>query len=575
MSYDGIVTHAVVLELKQKLITGRIVKVYQPHETDILLHVRSGGQTYKWLISASAQFSRMHLTKETFENPKEPPMFCMVLRKHLEGAFIEDIEQLGFERIIHVHIKGKNDIGDTIQKTLIIELMGKHSNIILVDEKQGTILDAIKRLSPAVNRHRTVLPGRAYVAPPEQEKKNPLSVDREDLLKALDFNAGKLDKQLVQVIEGFSPLLAKELIFRAGLSHKESILGAFFDLQTLIRENTYTPTIVQIPGKREAFHVIPLTSISGVAETFMEVSEMLDAYYALKAESDVVKQKTSDLGRIVSNELKKNEAKLTKLQETLEESEQAAKFQLYGELLTANMHLVKKGDKTLTAINYYDPEQGQLEIPLDPNKSPSENAQRFFKRYNKLKTAKIAVEEQISQTEEEVIYLEHLSQQIESASLRDIEEIREELEEEGYVKKRRRPTKQKKSKPEIDAYVSSDGRSILVGKNNRQNDYLTMRVADPEETWLHTKDIPGSHVVIKDPSPSEETLKEAAELAAFFSKSRFSSGVPVDYTQIKHVRKPNGAKPGFVIYDHQKTLYVTPDERLVHKLKKTVTTSQK
>jgi predicted ribosome quality control (RQC) complex YloA/Tae2 family protein len=574
MSYDGIVTHAVVHELKQKLITGRIVKVYQPHETDILLHVRSGGHTYKWLISASAQFSRMHLTKETFENPKEPPMFCMVLRKHLEGAFIEDIEQLGFERIIHVHIKGKNDIGDTIQKTLIVELMGKHSNIILVDEKQGTILDAIKRLSPAVNRHRTVLPGRTYVAPPEQEKKNPLSVGREDLLRALDFNAGKLDKQLVQVIEGFSPLLSKELLFRAGLSHKESILGAFFDLQTLIRENNYTPTIVQVPGK-QAFHVIPLKSIPGVAETFKEVSDMLDTYYALKAESDVVKQKTSDLGRIVSNELKKDEVKLTKLQETLEESEQAAKFQLYGELLTANMHLVKKGDKTLTTINYYDPDQAEINIPLDPNKSPSENAQRFFKRYNKLKAARIAVVEQISQTKEEIVYLEHLSQQIESASLRDIEEIREELEEEGYVKKRRRPAKQKKSKPEIEAYVSSDGRSILVGKNNRQNDYLTMRVADPEDTWLHTKDIPGSHVVIKDPSPSEETLKEAAELAAFFSKSRFSSGVPVDYTQIKHVRKPNGAKPGFVIYDHQKTLYVTPDERLVHKLKKTVATSQK
>ncbi|HSU79214.1 MAG TPA: NFACT family protein, partial [Candidatus Angelobacter sp.] len=356
MSYDGIVTHAVVHELKQKLITGRIVKVYQPHETDLLLHVRSAGHTYKWLISASAQFSRMHLTKESFENPKEPPMFCMVLRKHLEGAFIENIEQLGFERIVHVHIKGKNDIGDTIQKTLIVELMGKHSNIILVDEKQGTILDAIKRLSPAVNRHRTVLPGRAYVAPPEQAKKNPLRIDREDLLRALDFNAGKLDKQLVQIIEGFSPLLAKELLFRAGLSHKEAVLGVFFDLQTQIRENTYTPTIVQIPGKREAFHVIPLTSIQGVTEQFEEVSEMLDTYYALKAESDVVKQKTSDLGRIVSNELKKNETKLTKLQETLAESEQAGNFQLYGELLTANMHLVKKGDKRVIAINYYDPE---------------------------------------------------------------------------------------------------------------------------------------------------------------------------------------------------------------------------
>ncbi|WEG11634.1 NFACT RNA binding domain-containing protein [Pullulanibacillus sp. KACC 23026] len=567
MSFDGIVTHAIVRELNGLLKTGRIVKVYQPHDTDLLLHVRAGGTTYKWLISASAQFSRTHLTKEAFNNPKEPPMFCMVLRKHLEGAFIESIEQIGFERILHVHIKGKNEIGDTVQKKLIIELMGKHSNIMLVDGKEGMILDAIKRLSPSVNRYRTILPGRPYVNPPEQDKLNPLTIERDDLLRRLDFNAGKLDRQLVEHVEGFSPLLAREVLFRAGLGHREALLSAFFDLQQQIRENRFEPTIVQVPQKKEAFHVVALNHLGGISETYDSVSDMLDSFYALKAESDVVKQKTSDLGRFVGNELKKNESKLQKLRETLKETEEASTYQLYGELLTAHMHQVKKGDALLKAVNYYDPDQAIIEIPLDPNKTPSDNAQRLFKKYNKLKHAKQVVQEQIQQTEEEIVYLEHVAQQIESASLRDIEEIREELEEGGYVRKRRRQTKAKQAKPVIESYTAADGTTILVGKNNKQNDYLTMRLADEDNVWLHTKDIPGSHVVIRSDQPSDETLKEAAELAAFYSKSRYSSSVPVDYTFIKHVRKPNGAKPGFVIYDHQKTLYVTPDERTVHRLK--------
>ncbi len=567
MSFDGIVTRSVVNELHSALHTGRIVKVYQPQDTDLLLHVRAGRTTHKWLISANAQFSRTHLTTESLENPKEPPMFCMVLRKHLEGAFIEKIEQQGFERTIHVSIKGKNDIGDTVQKTLIIELMGKHSNIILVDHKD-MILDAIKRLSPAVNRHRTILPGRPYVLPPEQGKANPLEIDRDGLLRRLDFNAGKLDRQLLAAVEGFSPLLTKEIVFRAGLSHKETLLDAFFALQDQIKKQEFEPNIVQVPGQREAFHVIALTHLDGKVERYDSVSEMLASYYSLKAESDAVKQKAGDLGRVVSTEYKKNESKLIKLYATLKESEEAATYQLNGELLTAHMHMVKKGDASVTVVNYYDPEQQSIEIALDLNRTPSENAQRYFKKYNKLKSAKKAVEEQIEQTKEEMIYLDHVSQQIESASLRDIEEIREELEEGGYVRKRKRRAKTTKpTKPVIESYTATDGTTILVGKNNRQNDYLTMRLADSEDVWLHTKDIPGSHVVIRSNSPSEETIKEAAGLAAYFSKSRLSSGVPVDFTEVKHVRKPNGAKPGFVIYDHQNTIYVTPDERLVQKLK--------
>ncbi|MFC7392495.1 Rqc2 family fibronectin-binding protein [Scopulibacillus cellulosilyticus] len=569
MAYDGIVTRAVTESLQQMMTGSRVTKIYQPHKTDLLFHIRSQRKNYKLLFSANAQFARCHLITAAMENPKEPSMFCMLLRKHLEGSIIDQISQDGFERIIHIDFRSRDELGDTVYKRLIIELMGKHSNIILTEKDSGRIIDSIKHLSPSVNRYRTVLPGQAYVSPPPQNKYDPLKVSENDLLKVLDLNAGKIDRQLVQNISGFSPQLAKEIIHRAGLPTIDAILKSFFAVQNQIKQGDYKPNIVYEKQGKDQFHVIDMTHQSGQHKFYDDVHRMLEDYYLIKSESDQVKQRAGDLSHFMINEQKKNQTKLKKLYRTLKESEEAKTFQLYGELVTAHMHMIKQGDKELEAVNYYDENQSKIIIPLNPNKTPSENAQSYFKKYNKAKNAKYMVEKQIEKTKEEIDYFDRLLQQIESASLKDIDEIREELEDGGYLKRKNRgKQKNKKQKPQLEKYTATDGTLILVGKNNKQNDFLTTKEANSNETWLHTKDIPGSHVVIRSQDFSDETLMEAANLAAYFSKSKLSSSVPVDYTLIKHVKKPSGAKPGFVIYDHQKTVYVTPDEQLVIKMRK-------
>ncbi|MGV3487798.1 MAG: Rqc2 family fibronectin-binding protein [Tuberibacillus sp.] len=568
MAFDGIVTRAVAQELHEKLSTGRVTKIHQPHKTELILVIRANRKNHKVLLSINAQYARIQITDKNYENPQEPPTFCMLLRKHLDGAFLESVKQIGFERIVHFQFRAKNDLGDDVQKTLIVETMGKHSNIILIDTASKKILDAMKRLSPSVNRHRTVLPGSLYVMPPNQHKLNPEEVSGDELLRALDFNAGKLDRQLVETIEGFSPLIAREVIHRAGLTTREKVIDAFLEIQKDIRDGSFRPQIIRNPAHKDDFHVLDLTHLKGEAQLFDSPSAMLETFYAFKAESDLVRQRASVTGHIITNEKKKNERKLKKLRLELQEAEDASHYQLYGELLTAHMHLFKKGDRSVEVTNYYDENQEKITISLDPNQSPSENAQKYFRKYNKLKTAKVEIEKHIQSTEEEIQYLDSILQQLESASLKDLDEIREELAAGGYVKQKvSKNRKQKPEKPSPEQFIASDGTLILVGKNNRQNDYLTMRMASPDDTWLHTKGIPGSHVVIKSSHVSDETLLEAAGLAAFFSKAKLSSGVPVDATLVKHVRKPNGSKPGFVIYDHQITVYVTPDERLVTKLK--------
>ncbi|GGE41724.1 hypothetical protein GCM10011391_20600 [Pullulanibacillus camelliae] len=568
MSFDGIVTRSVCRELNSVFAGGRISKIYQPHPSDLILVIRSHGANRRLLISTGAQFTRLHITTRAIDNPAEPPMFCMLMRKYLEGNVVESIQQLDYERIVHIDLIGKNDLGDPAHRRMIIELMGKHSNIILIDRDNGQIIDAIKRLPPSINRHRTVLPGQPYVLPPDPHKLDPATITSDELLQHLDFNSGRLDRQLVETINGFSPLLAKEIMHRAGVPTQQAVISAFSAVQHLIIKEEFQPQIIRKTGGKDHFHVLPLTHIEGEVETFDSPSTMLETYFSLKSEADIVRQRAANLSHWLTNEKKKNERKLDKLRATLKDAEDASRFQLYGELLTAHMHLVNKGDQSATVVNYYDPEQQSVTIPLDPNRTPSENAQSFFKKYNKLKTAQKVVEEQIKATHQEIDYFDALLQQITSAGVNDIDEIREELEEGGYLKRRiSKARKQKNQKPNLEHYTSSEGIPILVGKNNKQNEFLTTRQASAEDTWLHTKDIPGSHVVIRAKDFGETTLMEAANLAAYFSKSSMSSSVPVDYTLIKHVHKPNGAKPGYVIYDHQKTVFVTPDERLVLQLK--------
>jgi predicted ribosome quality control (RQC) complex YloA/Tae2 family protein len=569
MSFDGLFTRAMVKELVDTIKGGRINRIHQPYQNELVLVVRANGKNRRLLLSAHPAYARIQLTDEPFDNPQDPPMFCMLLRKHLEGAVIEDIHQAGLDRVVVFDIKNRNEIGDISFKQLYVEIMGRHSNIILVDKERNLIMDSIKHVPPAVNTYRTILPGHEYVMPPEQHKRNPLEAAKEDVIAALDWNSGKMDKQIVAQFAGVSPLLAKEIMHRAKFSNPDAVTDAFLSVMEPIKKFDLQPVMI-IGTQKESFYMIPLTSLEGEVKTFPTLSALLDRFYAGKAERDRVKQKGHDLERFVKNELEKNESKIKKLEVTLAEAQNAEQFQLYGELLTANLYAVKKGMDKVKVQNYYDEDGAMVEIPLDPLKTPAENAQSYFSRYQKAKHAQVAVREQIKKARDEVLYFENLLQQLETASPKDIGEIREELEEEGYLKKRHSRARRKNAnKIALEKYEASDGTEILVGKNNKQNDYLTNRVAARDEIWLHTKDIPGSHVVIRSKNPAPETILEAASLAAYFSKARQSASVPVDYTKVRYVKKPNGAKPGFVIYENQQTVYVTPDTDKVLAMKKT------
>ncbi|GAB3067737.1 Rqc2 family fibronectin-binding protein [Virgibacillus ainsalahensis] len=568
MPFDGIVTRAITEELKQEILPGKITKIYQPTQTELIFTVRSKGKNHALLFSIHPTYARFHLTNDAYKNPQEPPMFCMILRKHLSGAIIEEIEQFGMERIVTFSIKTRNEIGDIAYKSLVIELMGKHSNVMLIDKEKGHIIDSLKHVSMSQNRHRIILPGQDYVLPPMQNKLNPLEIDGDQFIRRLDFNAGKLDTQIVHTLVGFSPLAAREIVHRASLGSSNVFMNKFLEVQEQIQNNLYTPAIYR--KNKEDFHVLQITSFDGEKESFSSTNTLLDEFYSGKAERDRVKQQAKDLYRFIKNEKDKNIRKLKKHKQTMKKAEGADRFQKLGELLTAHMHLVSTGDASVSVVDYYDPEQNEMTIDLNPNKTPSENAQSYFKSYQKLKKSREVIEKEIIKTNEEINYFDQLLQQIDVAAVEDIEEIREELREEGYLKKQKthKKNKNKPKNPVPEEYRASDGTVILVGKNNKQNEYVTTKLAHRDDIWLHTKDIPGSHVIIRSGEPHELTLKEAAEIAAYFSKSSDSSSVPVDYTKIRHVKKPNGAKPGYVTYDNQKTLYVTPNQKTIEKLKK-------
>lgn len=564
MPFDGIVTRAVTHELQQKLVNGRITKIHQPTETELVFTVRNKRTNFALLFSIHPNYARFHITEDTYQNPEAPPMFCMHLRKYLLGGFIHRIEQDGMERIVTFDIQARDEIGDTTHKNIVVELMGRHSNVLLLNEDKSMIIDCLKHIPPSQNRYRTLLPGHDYIEPPSQDKLDPLNVSGEKFLKQLDFNAGRLDRQLVNRFMGISPFIAKEIVSRAHLGSVDTYIQAFLDVQSQIKNHHFKPMIYR--GNREDFHVIPMTSFKGKKETFLSTNEMLDHFYSGKAERDRVKQQARDLERLIKNELQKNKRKLAIHEKTIKRAKGAQKYQRLGELLTAHMHLVSQGDASVIVIDYYDPDQKEVTIPLQTDKTPSENAQAFFTRYRKLKTSAKVVQREIYKTKAEIGYFEQLLQQIENVREDDLEEIREELREEGYLRKQRRPRRRKIKKPKPQLFKASDGTHIFVGRNNRQNDYLTHRLAHRDDIWLHTKDIPGSHVVIRAYNPSEKTLHEGAQLAAYFSRAQQSASVPVDYTHVRHVKKPRGGKPGFVTYDEQKTLFVTPNQELVERL---------
>lgn len=566
MSFDGIFTHLMVTELNQRLLSGRVTKLHQPYPNEVVLVIRARGKNHKLLLSAHPTYARVQLTEMAYANPDTPPNFIMMLRKHLEGAILEEISQADNDRVIHFAFSRRDELGDVQNLLLIVELMGRHSTILLMNQQSGKILDAIKHIGSSQNSYRSLLPGVAYVAPPKQETSNPFLAKDQEVFERLSRLPELSGAALQRQFQGLGRDTADELAYLMSQRPNEK-LPVWHEFFNRLATNL-APTFYQV-GTKEFFTPITYQSLARLAEEshlFPDLSSLLDAFYHDKAERDRVKQQGGELIRKVENELKRNRSKLAKRQKTLKDSENAEEFRQKGELLTTFLYQVPRGASTVELANYYD-EDRSLTIALDPALTPNQNAQKYFTRYQKLKNAVKLIHTQIAESEAEINYLESVVAQLEIAGPLDLAAIREELTTQGYLKNRN-PKKRKEKPSQPEHFQSSDGTEILVGKNNLQNDQLTLRTAKKTDIWLHAKNIPGSHVIIKSASPSETTLLEAAELAAYFSKYRQSAQVPVDYVQVKHIRKPNGAKPGYVIYDNQKTLYVTPEESQINRLRK-------
>lgn len=550
MSFDGFFLHHMIEELRRELVNGRIQKINQPFEQELVLQIRSNRQSHRLLLSAHPVFGRIQLTQTTFENPAQPSTFIMVLRKYLQGALIESIEQIENDRIVEITVSNKNEIGDHIQATLIIEIMGKHSNILLVDKSSHKILEVIKHVGFSQNSYRTLLPGSTYIAPPSTESLSPFTIKDEKLFEILQTQE-LTAKNLQSLFQGLGRDTANELE-NILVSDKLSTFRNFFGQETkpFLTETSFSP--------------VPFANQMG--EPFTSLSDLLDTYYKDKAERDRVKQQASELIRRVENELQKNRHKLKKQEKELLATDNAEEFRQKGELLTTFLHQVPNDQDQVTLDNYYTNQP--ITIALDKALTPSQNAQRYFKRYQKLKEAVKYLTELIEETKATILYLESVETVLNQAGLEEIAEIREELIQTGFIRRRQREKIHKRKKPE--QYLASDGKTIIyVGRNNLQNEELTFKMARKEELWFHAKDIPGSHVVISgNLNPSDEVKTDAAELAAYFSKGRLSNLVQVDMIEVKKLNKPTGGKPGFVTYTGQKTLRVTPDPEKIASMKK-------
>ena len=550
MAFDGVTISALVAEFNDKLLNGRLYKIAQTESDELLLTIKNGKNQYRLLISANASLPLIYLTDKNKPAPLTAPNFCMLLRKHINNGRIISITQPGLERIVDFEIQHLDELGDIKTKHLIIELMGKHSNILLVDKSSHKILEVIKHVGFSQNSYRTLLPGSSYIAPPSTESLNPFTVKDEKLFEILQTQE-LTAKNLQSLFQGLGRDTANELE-NILVSDKLSTFRNFFRQETkpCLTETSFSP--------------VPFAN--RVGEPFASLSDLLDTYYKDKAERDRVKQQASELIRRVENELQKNRHKLKKQEKELLATDNAEEFRQKGELLTTFLHQVPNDQDQVVLDNYYTNQP--ITIALDKALTPSQNAQRYFKRYQKLKEAVKYLTELIEETKATILYLESVETVLNQAGLEEIAEIREELIQTGFIRRRQREKIQKRKKPE--QYLASDGKTIIyVGRNNLQNEELTFKIARKEELWFHAKNIPGSHVVISgNLNPSDEVKTDAAELAAYFSKGRLSNLVQVDMIEVKKLNKPTGGKPGFVTYTGQKTLRVTPDPEKIASMKK-------
>ena len=576
MALDGIVMANLTSEIKQRLEGGKIAKIAQPEKDELMFTVKNQRNTWRLLISASASLPLIYFTEQNKQGPLTAPNFCMLLRKHIGNGRIVNVTQPGLERILTLEIEHLDEMGDKKRKKLIVEIMGKHSNIIFCNE-EDIILDSIKHISAQVSSVREVLPGRKYFIPHTTEKADPLTITREAFISLIGSTAAPIQKALYLKLTGLSPLMGTELCHVASVDGdrsanelKENELIHLHHMLTLlmedVKEGNFTPNIVYKGEEPVEFASLPLTCMEGEgyeARSYDSISLLLEQYYASKNIITRIRQKSVDLRRIVQTALERNYKKYDLQEKQLKDTEKRDKFKVYGELLNTYGYELTGGEKSLKCLNYYTNEE--ITIPLDENLTATENAKKHFERYNKLKRTFEALTQQTAETKKEIDHLESVSASLDIAlKEEDLVQIKEELMEYGYIKGRRQGDKKPKITSRPFHYLSSDGFHIYVGKNNYQNEELTFKVAGGNDWWFHAKGIPGSHVIVKGEGKElpDRTFEEAGALAAYYSKGRDNDKVEVDYIQRKHIKKVAGAAPGFVIYHTNYSLIAEPNAAL-------------
>jgi len=585
MAIDGIFLRHMLKEIIETAKGGRITQIYQPAKDELLLVFRTTGQgNKKLLLSAKADAARIQFTESAPENPKVPPMLCMLLRKKLGGGKLLDIRQPDLERILFFDFESVNEIGDRVFYVLAVEIMGKHSNIILFD-KDGIIVDSLKRVDLTISSQRLVLPNLRYSLPPPQDKISVLSHDENDIIRLLlaDGNESELSRVLMKHVQGISPVIAREIQYKAAVSDIENECPLFItnrnlsDTQRERLKDALKCLILTCRGisgrpiglshKAGSFFDMSFMNISQYGHTaeihtFNSFSNMLDAFYSERAQAQRIRQQSSDLYKLISNLTERISKKINLQKSDLKKCADREELRMKGDLVSAYIHKISRGDTFVDVENFYDENNALLRIELNPALSPGQNAQKFYKNYRKAKTAEQMLTQQIEKAAEELKYIDAVFYSLKNAkNISELEQIRYELMEQGYIKQQKNKQKQQQSFVPL-SYKSSDGFRILVGRNNKQNDFLTLKQSNKNDIWFHTKDISGSHTVLvtEGRDVSETAMKEAAQLAAYYSSARESSKVPVDYTQIRYVSKPKGSKPGMVIYINQKTIYAEPKE---------------
>ncbi len=580
MAMDGFSVSALTSEIEKVLVGSKVDKIQQTEHDELLISFFGPCGGKKLRLTANAAVSRVCFTEDKKQSPQTAPMFCMLLRKHLSGAKLISVTQPDFERIIVLTFEGYDELGDICKRNLIAELMGRHSNLILTEEN-GRIIDSIKHIDFSVSSVRQILPGMTYQSPPPQEKKNPLACDLRDILMELQAKTGNdpADKVMMQLFRGVSPLISREIAYRAfgrlDIYLNELDYSGLLEFATsanevfkIAKEKNFSPCYLvrNDTGKPFEFCPIPIMQYGGAAEAIKTetMSIAVESFYREKDKKERIAFKSARLVKVISNNIERCAKKLALQTAELDDTKNMEKFQKYGELITANLYRISQGEKAVMVEDYYEDSCPTITIPLDTRLTPPENAQKYFKKYTKAKTAKKVLTEQIEKAKAELSYLESVAESLAlSETGEDLAEIGEELFEQGYLK-RTDGSKKKKALSKPMEFKTTDGFTVLVGKNNRQNDLLTLKTAKNADLWFHTKDIHGSHVVLcyeHGKSFSDAAILEAARLAAKYSKAKNSSNVPVDYTLVKYVKKPSGAAPGMVIYTNQSTVYITPESK--------------